>query len=205
MIERAESFSTRDGSELLVRPLTPADRAAYLRAFEHLSDETRYRRFLAPIKHLTSSEVAYFTNVDHRDHEALIALTREREIVGVARYIRFGEGADAAEVAVTVADAWQGRGVGTALLHRLAERGRRAGVKAFRGICLTGNTDMQQLLRELGPGARASHPEPGLVEIEARLPSPGETHEPITPALRAAAHGHHHAKSTGSPASGPGP
>jgi GNAT superfamily N-acetyltransferase len=173
--ERTERISTRDGKTLFVRPMTPDDRPAYLREFEQLSAETRYRRFLAPITDLTSSEVTYFTNVDHRDHEALIALTGEGEIVGVGRYIRLEAGADVAEVAVTVADAWQGRGVGTALLNRLAERGARAGVRAFRGVCLTENTDMQRLLRQRGPDTKASRPEPGLVEIEVRLPVPADT------------------------------
>jgi GNAT superfamily N-acetyltransferase len=194
--ERADRITTRDGNELLVRPIEADDRAAYLEAFEQLSEGTRYKRFLAPIKQLSSDEVAYFTSVDHRDHEALIALTPDGEIVGVARYIRLGPTAEIAEVAVTVADAWQGRGVGTALLRRLAGRGRAQGIEAFRGICLSGNTDMQELLMELGPGARFSHPDPGLVEIEARLPTTRDQHEPISPALRAAARGHEHAKRT---------
>jgi GNAT superfamily N-acetyltransferase len=170
------------------------DRQAFLRNFEHLSERTRYRRFLAPIKRLTSDEITYFTEVDHRDHEALIAMTEDGEIVGIARYIRFGPGSPEAEVAVTVADQWQGRGVGTALLARLAERGAGVGVKAFRGLCLTANTDMQQLLKELGPGARKSHPEEGIVEIEAPLPPIGEQRRVLDPALRAAARGHNHAK-----------
>jgi RimJ/RimL family protein N-acetyltransferase len=193
---RGERTITRDGEELFVRPISPDDRVAYLREFERLSEETRYRRFLAPIKQLADSEVTYFTDVDHRDHEALIALTGEGEIVGVARYIRLGAGAEVAEVAVTVVDAWQGRGVGTALLHRIAQRGRHAGVRAFRGVCLTENTDMQQLLRELGPDAKTSHPEPGLVEVEVRLPESDDTYGPVAPALRAAARGHHRANST---------
>jgi RimJ/RimL family protein N-acetyltransferase len=193
----AEHIRTRDGSDLLVRPITPDDREAFLRNFEHLSAQTRYRRFLAPIKQLTNDEVTYFTEVNHRDHEALIALTPGGEIVGIARYIRFGPDSPGAEVAVTVADGWQGRGVGTALLARLAERGLSEGVEAFQGICLAGNTDMQRLLRELGPGARKSHPEDGVVEIEARLPPIGDHHRVLGPALRAAAQGHHQARRPG--------
>jgi GNAT superfamily N-acetyltransferase len=125
-----------------------------LRTVDHLSDETRYRRFLAPIKQLTSDEITYFTEVDHRDHEALIALTADGEIVWIARYIRFGPESTGAEVAVTVADEWRGRGVGTALLALLAQRAAEAVIEAVQGICLAGNTDVQQLLRELGPAPR---------------------------------------------------
>jgi RimJ/RimL family protein N-acetyltransferase len=192
-----ELITTRDGTELFVRPMYPGDRAAYLREFEQLGEQTRYRRFLAPIKQLSESEVTYFTNVDHSDHEALIAVTREGEIVGVARYIRLTEGADLAEVAVTVADAWQGRGVGTILLHRLADRAGRAGVETFRGICLTENTDMQQLLRELGPEVKVSRPDPDLIQIDAKLPAPGDTPDAVRPAIRPAPRGHEYVKSTG--------
>ena len=71
-----------------------------MRTFDDLSDETRYRRFLAPIKQLTSDEITYFTEVDHRDHEALIALTADGEIVWIARYSRFGPESTGPEVAV---------------------------------------------------------------------------------------------------------
>lgn len=168
-----ETVALRDGSELLVRPIAPDDRAALLAAFEHLSDESRYRRFLATTQRLTGSELSYFTEIDHRDHEALIAVTPIGEIVGVARYIRFEGVEDKAEVAVTVADAWQGRGAGTALLARLTARARQAGIETFSGICLAENTDMQRLLTELSPGARTRVAGSGLVEIEAKLPPEG--------------------------------
>jgi GNAT superfamily N-acetyltransferase len=188
--EPREELVTRRGDALQVRPIEPGDKEALTRAFEHLSDESRYRRFLAPIRHLTRREVAYFTELDHREHEALIAVTPEGEIVGVARYVRLDDRPGVAEVAVTVADEWQGRGVGTALLERLARWARDNDVRSFLGICLADNADMQELLRELSPGCTTRHVGDGLVEVEAELPervSPGR----VATAVRVAARGFH--------------
>ena len=191
-----EHVTTRDGQSLLVRPIARSDRNAFLRGFAHLSEEARYKRFLSPIKRLTESEIEYFTAVDHQDHEALIALTPDGEIVAVARFIRLRDQPNKAEVAVTVWDEWQGRGVGTAMLSLLASRARRRGIEAFVGVCLAGNTDMRQLLEELGPGARTRTAEPGVVEVEAQLPSEHDRDRDLaSAALRAAARGYEDASS----------
>lgn len=188
-----ELITTRDGSKLSVRPIRPADREEFLRAFAHLGDESRYRRFLRPIRHLTEAEVRYFTEVDHRDHEALIALTSDGEIVAVGRYIRLKDEPTEAEVAVTVADDWQRRGVGGAVLRLLAEHARQAGIETFEAICLAENKDMRQLLEDLGGDAETSPPERGVVEVETRLPTESSSHEAHAAALRDAARGHDHA------------
>jgi hydrogenase maturation protease len=190
-LSQAERIVLPGGSELLIRPIRAADREAFLRAFEHLSEETRYKRFLGPIRRLTEDQVTYFTEVDHQDHEALVALTPAGEIVGVARYIRLPDVPGAAEVAVTVTDDWQHRGVGYALVERLVRRARGAGVESFRAICLSSNADIQQLLREFSSDARTRHPEPGLVELDTTLP-PEREHSPwVQRALRLAAHAYH--------------
>jgi GNAT superfamily N-acetyltransferase len=186
----SEELVIGQGDVLGVRPIAPGDKAALIRAFEHLSEESRYRRFLAPIRHLTRHELAYFTELDHRDHEALIAVTPEGEIVGVARYVRLDDRPEVAEVAVTVTDAWQGRGVGTALLERLARRARDNDVGSFLGICLADNADMQELLRELSPGCSTRRVGDGLVEVEVELPRRVQ-HGRVAAAVRVAARGFH--------------
>lgn len=162
---------TRDNQELFVRPIELQDKEALNDAFQHLSAESRCRRFLAPIKQLTSEELAYFTELDHRDHQALVAVTPSGKIIGVARYIRFGKASSGAEVAVTVVDEWQRHGVGYALLRQLAHRARDAGIEAFTGICLANNRDMIQLLRELGPAVKNQYQQGGVVELEVELPT----------------------------------
>lgn len=77
--------------------------------------------------HLSEGERIRLTAVDHRDHEALVAFNRAGELVEVARYFRLEDRPAAAEVALTVADRWQQRAIGTALLERLMAKAQAAG------------------------------------------------------------------------------
>lgn len=133
----SEHIVSRDGTPILIRAIRPQDKPALVKAFEGLSEETRERRFFAPIKHLTTADLHYFTEVDHTDHEALVAIAANGQLIGVARYIGWPEKPTMAEVAVVVADDWQGRGIGSSLLTRLTLRARAAGVKAFTATCLS--------------------------------------------------------------------
>lgn len=176
----------RDGSTVLVRPVEPSDRGLLRRGLERLSDESRYRRFLSPVPRLSESQLRYLTDVDHHDHEALIALEPESgEALGVARYVRTDP--EAAEFAVTVIDDWQGRGLGSALLDLLAGRAREEGITSFGALLLAENEEMLQLLRRLGPVRALAH-EQGTVAIEGELP-PGGAGERLRSILRLAAAG----------------
>ena len=93
----------------------------------------------------------YFTGVDHRDHEALGALDHVRGGgVGIARYVRDREDPYAAEIAVTVIDGWQGRGLGTELLAQLSERACQEGIRRFTAAVAADNAAMTGLLRNFG-------------------------------------------------------
>ena len=177
----------RDGSTVDVRPIRPEDKGRLARGFERLSPESRYRRFLSPVPELDRRALAYLTEVDHHDHEALIAIDPAGEGVGVARFVRAPSEPSAAEVAVTVVDDWQGRGLGTALLDVLAERARQEGVRRFTALVLADNVDMLGLLGELG-AARVVDREQGTVELAVDLPDEGVAPELIN-WLRAAARG----------------
>jgi GNAT superfamily N-acetyltransferase len=169
----------RDGTRVLVRPIEPDDKARLLEGFEHLSDESRYRRFLAPMPELSEATLRYLTEVDHRDHEALVALVEATgQGIGVARYVRRPDRRDVAEAAVTVADDWQGRGAGTLLLELLAARAREEGIERFSALVLATNREMLELLETLGP-VRVVDREAGTVEVEAPLPA-----GPLSPELR---------------------
>jgi RimJ/RimL family protein N-acetyltransferase len=162
----------RDGSTVFVRPIVPEDRDAVERAFNRLSEQSRYQRFLTAINELSPSQLRYLTDVDHRDHEALIAFDPEtREGVGVGRFVRLAE-PTSAEAAVTIADAWQGRGLGTALCQLLAERAREVGIERFTALLLAGNDQMHDVLASLGP-AKVISRAAGTVEVEVAIPERG--------------------------------
>lgn len=181
---------TREGVVLRVRPISDADREALRDAFEKLSAESRYRRFLTPVQRLSAAQVDAFTRVDHDCQEALVALDPEGEIVGVARFVRVAADSDTAEVAVTIADEWQHCGIGTALLHRLAERAEDLGIERFVATCLMANNDMLQLLRDVGISFTRTGASCGAIEVEVELPTK-VSREHLSRAVRlvAAAHG----------------
>jgi RimJ/RimL family protein N-acetyltransferase len=183
-----ERVETVDGVPFIVRPIQPDDKAALLEAFQRLSQESVYKRFLSPLKRLTESELAYLTELDHRSHEALVAVADTGEMIGVTRCVRQKEDPTRAEVAVTVVDDWQQRGVGTALLGLLARRAREEGVQSFTGVCLARNQEMLQLFDELGPTVKRRPGGSDVIEVEVTLPSSAT--ESIRPALRAAARSH---------------
>jgi RimJ/RimL family protein N-acetyltransferase len=160
----------RDGSRAEIRPLGPEDRAGLAAGFERLSELSRYRRFLSPTARLTNSQLEYLTDVDHHDHEALVAIeTSSRHGVGVARYVRDPANPREAEFAVAVADDWQRRGLGTALLRRLAARALEEGITRFSGLVLGDNKPMRQLLEKLGDVQQGQARE-GTVEVFLQIP-----------------------------------
>jgi RimJ/RimL family protein N-acetyltransferase len=176
-----------DESWVSIRPIRPDDADALARGFERLSPESRYRRFLTPMERLTKSQLEYLTDVDHHNHEALIALdlATPGEVVGVGRYVRDGD-SDRAEAAVTVVDDWQGRGLGTALTRILAGRAAEVGINTFTAVLLAANTEMTALLADLGP-VRVTGREGDVVEVDVPL-EPEVTGDPaLRSVLRAVA------------------
>lgn len=134
-----------------IRPIQPGDRDALRAGFEQLSGESRYWRFLAPQGNLSDAALRYLTNVDHHDHEALVAIDpASGQGIGVARYVRLADDPEAAEMAIVVADQFQSQGVGTQLTLALAERAREEGIARFTALILAGNASARGLLDELG-------------------------------------------------------
>lgn len=163
----------RDGTPVEVRPIRPDDRQALADGLEQLSPESRYRRFFSPVARLTDAQLTYLTEVDHHDHEALVAVEPGTERgIGVARFIRSDSDPELAEFAVAVADDWHERGVGTALIHRLTQRAREEGITRFTGTILEENRPMLDLVEELGD-VRVRDRAAGAVEIEVDLPEEG--------------------------------
>jgi GNAT superfamily N-acetyltransferase len=152
-----------------IRPIQPDDKAALAAALDESSADAVYRRFLNPHGRLTASELRYLTEVDHHDHEALLAiLPGTSQSVGVARYVRDHARPGSAEIAVAVLERWQGHGVGKALLHGLASRARDEGITEFTALMLSDNRPMRRLFAVLGTPRHLSS-EAGAVELAVDL------------------------------------
>lgn len=140
----------RDGSRITLRPIRPDDKLLLARAFDRLSETSRYRRFFTYMKALGEAQLAYLTEIDHHDHEAIIALNSDGDAVGIARFIRLEPGTPVAEVAIVVIDAWHGRGVARVLLRRLASRARAEGIRQFTAEVKVENPTALDVLRAIG-------------------------------------------------------
>jgi RimJ/RimL family protein N-acetyltransferase len=137
-----------------------------------LSARSRQLRFLGPKQELSPAELGYFTDVDHHDHEALGALHHaDGRGIGIARYVRDADDPQAAEIAVTVVDDWQGRGLGTELVAQLSDRARSEGIRCFTALVAADNPAMAGLLRHVR--ADLVHRERGALQYEITLgPAP---------------------------------
>jgi RimJ/RimL family protein N-acetyltransferase len=172
----------------LVAPLEPSDRERYLSGLEHASPDSLLRRFMAPIVRLSESQVRYLLNVDHRDHEALLAVDEEGgEAVGVARFVRLADRPDSAEAAVIVVDPWQGAGLGKAMAVVLAERARELGIERFEATLQLDNRAVLALLESLGP-VRTVGREGSAATVVVELPEAG-IGDHMAAVLRVAAEG----------------
>jgi len=163
----------RDGTEAFVVPLLPANREALQQEYEHLSPETRFSRFLAAVPELTDKMLDHLVDdVDGDDHVALVLLTltedRTELPLGLARIIRYPDDPTAADLAVTVVDDWQGRGVATALLEVLL-RQRPKGVERIVTVIDAANGASLAMLRRLGE-VEVSQPESGTRRVVVELP-----------------------------------
>ena len=141
---------------------------------ERLSPQSRYRRFFRPLDRLSERDLVYLTEIDHRAHEALVAIDPESgELVGAARFVRGAE-PHLAEVSVVVGDPWHRRGVATALLERLVERARQEGITHFVALVMDENVEAIKLFEHLAPGrARPRRSASGHLELLIELPEPG--------------------------------
>lgn len=152
----------RDGTTTHVRPIRPGDADA-LQAFHVAQSETStYLRFFAPLERLPDRDLERFTHVDHQDRVALVAVTEDEAIIGVARYDRVAP--DEAEVAFNIADAHHGRGLGSVLLEHLAAAARERGVRRFVADVLPQNGRMIAVFREAGYSLRQSLDD-GVVQV----------------------------------------
>ncbi len=159
----------KDGTRLFLRPVLPGDAERVGRGRVEFSPETLYRRFLsggAP----THAQLTYLCEVDYTDHFVWVVTDGiDGPVVADARFVRDADDPASAEIAVTVADAYQGCGIGTLLLGALAAAAQVDGIKRFHAMGLSDNA----AVRALGDRfqARWECEEPGLVTTTMDVPA----------------------------------
>jgi acetyl coenzyme A synthetase (ADP forming)-like protein len=136
-----------DGGTVRLRPVRPDDDERLLALYERLSDESIYLRFFSPVPRPTAAQLEQLTNVDYDARFALVAQFGDN-LLAIARYDRVAP--DEAEVAFTVQDDQQGRGLGTLMLEHLAVVARAHGILTFSADTLPSNTRMLNVFRDAG-------------------------------------------------------
>lgn len=183
--EWSRTATLRDGSRVLLRQIRTTDRTRIAEGLARLSPASRYLRFHSSVDRLTDAQLDELTDVDHRDHDAIVAIDRDRMDrpgIGVARFIREPYEPHVAEAAITVADEYHGQGAGTLLLGALAARAREEGIAVFRSYVLDGNTGMLEVFDHLG--AHRERETDGLWRVDLEVPE-NETSVPASGAGRA--------------------
>ena len=172
---RTTEVVLQDGTRVRLRPIVPEDKGAIRAAFERLSPESRYRRFMSPMDELSDEMLASLTEIDYVDHFAWAALAIDEPGepgIGVARYVRLKDEPAVAEAAVTIIDEYQGRGLGTFLLDALGAVALENGIRTFSGYVLEDNRAIRDVLEQVG--VRFRYDSPGLIKVEVDLPARAE-------------------------------
>jgi acetyltransferase len=154
--ELEDEIQLADKTVLRVRPIRPEDAMLEQAFVAGLSERSRYMRFMQHLPELTPQMLARFTQVDYDRELALVAIddvSGGDHIVGVARYVANPDG-ESVEFAIVVADAWQGRGLGRALMLRLIASAATRGYTQMTGGVLAMNKTMLEFVSGLGFASR---------------------------------------------------
>jgi CRP-like cAMP-binding protein len=158
----------RDGTELFLRPVLPGDAERTVHGPVEFSADTLYRRFQTT-RTPSKSLLAYLFEVDYEDHYVWVMTDGEDgPVVADARFVRDEKDPGLAEVAFTVADDYQGRGVGSFLMGALAIAARGDGIRRFAARVLSDNVPMRKILDRFG--AHWEREDPGVVTTVIDVP-----------------------------------
>ncbi len=160
----------RDGRTITIRAQRPEDREGMLAAIARSSSGSLYRRFFAVRREFSEKETDYFLDIDFVNHIALVAVANDAgqlTIVGGGRYVVVQPGQ--AEVAFAIIDAYQGLGIGSALMRHLATLGREAGLHELIAEVLPENVAMLNVFKRSGLAMNTRREGP-VVHVTLRYP-----------------------------------
>lgn len=157
--------------EVAVRPIGPADASLAQAFITGLSGTARHFRFFQPIRSLSPAMLERFTRTDHVTHVALAGMVNVNGLPTMVAEARYVAGADgtSAEIAVTVADEWQRRGLATELMATLEQIAVASGITRLTGECLAVNGGFAGLARSLGFRVYADASDCSLLQIEKNI------------------------------------
>src|SRR5262245_51850214 len=177
-----QKVTLRDGHGVRVRPIRADDAPRLVALYDHLSGDTRYRRFFSTMRRLPPAWARFLAEVDYVGRFALVAEAPgdPDTLIAVARYEPAGE-PDTVEVAFVVQDAWQGRGLGTVLFRELLRAAEANGLRRFRAWVLSENRRMLALIARHGTVEQRAF-ESGVVELTFVAPPLSPSSSPETSA-----------------------
>jgi GNAT superfamily N-acetyltransferase len=135
---------------LTITPIRADDAPGLGRLLERCSPQTTYNRYFTPIRRPRPGALRNQIDVDHHRREAIVVRCAD-EVTGIGQYETLDARADVAEIAVLVEDAWQGRGLGAALLTRIGELAASRGITRLTATVLSSNVAVIALLQRLFP------------------------------------------------------
>ena len=160
-----------DGSEVLIRPIRADDKTLEQEFVQHLSADSRYRRFMSTLKELPPGKLKYLTEIDYVKHLALVAIIQQEGHsveIGVARYCADPSGTSC-EFAIAIDDDWQGSGVAGILMLTLIDAARARGMQKMEAFILASNEKMIKFAKQLGFAVHRDPEDPGMVVAERAL------------------------------------
>ena len=162
-----------DGSRVIIRPTLPQDAELQRDFFRTLSTESRYGRFMTPLKELPENMAQRFASIDYRSHLALLAevfVGGRQTMIGEARYIVDECDPTACEFAIAVADVWHFRGLARLLLDRLERQAAASGIRRMVADTLRANRAMIGLAAQAGYAVKANREDAMVARLEKCLP-----------------------------------
>ena len=160
-----------DGTPVTIRPIRADDKPMEQEFVQHLSADSRYKRFMSTLKELPPGKLKYLTEIDYVRHLALVAIIRREAQdveIGVARYVAGPQGDDC-EFAIAIDDEWQGSGVAGILMLSLIDAARARGMRRMEAFILASNDKMIKFARQLGFDVRRDADDPGMMHAQRSL------------------------------------